>query len=131
MDMKNQELLRQAAKKLIDPNGTLAEKDMARRIMVDHIRKTAPKDSGADYRVLQYNILRDGDGWGWAYLAEPGVDCSRRIEPLCAIVEGYRPDIIGFAERYDCWEDEANLTGRMKAYGYAIVENALPEEMRM
>ena len=130
MDMKNQELLRQAAKMLIDPNSTLAEKDMARRMIAEYIRELVPKAANADYRVMQYNILRDGDGWGWAYLTEPGVECSRRIEPLCAIVEGYRPDVIGFAERYDCWEDEASLTARMNAYGYAIVENELPEEMR-
>ena len=128
--MDENERLRQAAKTLIDPERTSSEKQEAYRSIVGYIRRNQPKSAAADCRVMEYNILRDGDGWGWAGLAEPRVECVRRIEPLCAIVEGYCPDVIGLVERYDCWEDEGRLTERMRSLGYAIAESALPEAVR-
>lgn len=122
--------LNNASQTLISADSTAEEKTAAHETIVSYIRKHAPKASGADYRVMEYNILRDGDGWGWASLTEPGVGCAQRAELLCAIVDGYQPDIIGFTERYDCWEEEANLTSRLSAYGYAVAESEMPAELK-
>jgi hypothetical protein len=81
-------------------------------------------------RVLEYNVLRDGDRWGWEHLTVPRVPCLRRAEILDAMIDGYDADMIGFCERYDCWEDDGRLTARLAEKGYAVVENSIPEDLR-
>lgn len=102
----------------------------AHEAIVNYIRNAYPKSANADYRVMEYNILRDGDGWNWDALTEPKVGCARRVEILCAIIDGYQPDVIGFTERYDCWEDEAALTTRLEAYGYAFAQSEMPTDLK-
>lgn len=129
--MDSNENLRYAAEVLIDTEKSLSAKQRADRCIVEYIKTVAPKVQSADYRVMEYNILRDGDGWGWTGLTQPKVDCSRRINLVESIVKGYLPDVIGAVERYDCWEEEGNLTARMNRLGYSVAESALPEEIRL
>ena len=125
-----QQILTNASKVLISESSTSEQKRSARDAIANYIRQATPKTNGADYRVMSYNILRDGDGWNWDALTEPKVGCARRVELLCAIIDGYQPDVIGFSERYDCWEDDASLTSRLSEYGYAVVESEMPTELK-
>ena len=124
------QILTNASQVLISESSTFEQKKPAHDAIANYICQTAPKANGADYRVMSYNILRDGDGWNWDALTEPKVGCARRVEILCAIVDGYQPDVIGFTERYDCWEEEAALTSRLQDYGYAVAQSEMPTDIK-
>lgn len=117
------------AKVLIGEDRAAATLAAARAGIVDCIKASAPRSEKATYRVMQYNILRDGDHWGWEYITVPGTTCDRRVELICAAVEGYHPDLLGLCERFDGWNDLADIENRLAAYGYAFAESPLPEAM--
>lgn len=57
------------------------------------------------YRIMQYNILHDGDGWGWERLAAPRLPACERARLVSDIVKTHDPDIFVPCERFEEWRD--------------------------
>ena len=57
------------------------------------------------YRIMQYNILHDGDGWGWENLATPRLPASERASMVSDIISEHNPDILVLCERFEEWRD--------------------------
>ena len=54
-----------------------------------------------EYRVMQYNILVEYEGWGSGGILES--DVMARREPITALIFGYDPDMLVLCEFYDTW----------------------------
>ena len=124
-----------AALTLLDANSTPEAKQTAGTIISDYIKETYPKTTSADYRVMEYNILNDGTGWGWSKLTQYTGDeeasdlkAVNRVNLISAIVQGYQPDLLGLTECYENWYDQADIKN---AFGekYAVVCTELPDEI--
>ena len=57
------------------------------------------------YRIMQYNILHDGDGWGWEQLAAPRTPAKERAANVREIINKHDPDILVLCERFEEWSD--------------------------
>lgn len=57
------------------------------------------------YKIMQYNILHDGDGWGWEQLATPRLPAKERAAKVSQIIQSHDPDILVLCERFEEWSD--------------------------
>jgi len=76
-------------------------------VLKGFIKDSAPaKAEKTTYRVMQYNLMRDGEGWGGNVLEVPYLASSVRKNIISAAVAGYAPDIFVVNERFsDTWAD--------------------------
>jgi len=57
----------------------------------------------AGYKIMQYNILHDGDGWGWESLATPRLPARERAALVLEVIQKQDPDILVLCERFEEW----------------------------
>jgi len=54
-----------------------------------------------DYRLMQYNVLVEFDGWGSGGKLNPSVDVRKEI--VASAILGYSPDVLVLCEIFDQW----------------------------
>ena len=88
------------------------------------IKDSAPaKADGTTYRIMQYNLMRDGENWGGSALEIPYLDSSVRVNITSAAIEGYNPDILVVSERFsDTWS-ELGLSDKYTVFDGNNAEN--------
>ena len=83
------------------------------------------------YRIMQYNILHDGDGWGWEHLAAPKRPAKDRAADVLQIIQHHDPDILVLCERFEEWcgfcPDGYSLFGPSVG-GVNLKDTAKPEQ---
>ena len=57
-----------------------------------------------DYRVMQYNILVEYEGWGSGGKLTPSIDVRKEI--VAAAILGYSPDVLVLCEFFDQWRQK-------------------------
>ena len=88
------------------------------------IKDSAPaKADGTTYRIMQYNLMRDGENWGGSALEIPYLDSSVRVNITSATIEGYNPDILVVNERFDDTWSELGLSDKYTVFDGNNAEN--------
>ncbi len=87
--------------KLIQSGGALEGAVMSKDLVTSYPSKNAT----SDYRLMQYNVLVEFEGWGSekSELLDPNVDVRREI--VASTVLGYSPDVIVFCELFENWRE--------------------------
>ena len=57
-----------------------------------------------DYRLMQYNVLVEFDGWGSGGKLTPSIDVRKEI--VAAAILGYSPDVLVLCEFFDQWRQK-------------------------
>ncbi len=60
--------------------------------------ESQPLTSGAEFRVMTYNIMAQWEGWGGDYMP-----VSKRFEAFKGVIDTYSPDVVGLQEVSDQW----------------------------
>lgn len=84
------------------------------------------------YKIMQYNILHDGDKWGWEQLATPRLPAKERASHVSSIIQKHNPDIFVLCERFEEWKDfcPAGYTAfGPNVGGVCREENPKPEQL--
>lgn len=76
------------------------------------------------YKVMQYNVLHDGDGWGWENLPVPKTPASERKKQVMQIIEAYSPDVLLLCERHPEWQ----VLNELLDEKYAVIGDRLSYE---
>ena len=62
---------------------------------------TAFRKNTADYRIMQYNVLVEFDGWGSGGDIVPSVEVRKEL--IGSMILGYMPDVLVLCEFFDNW----------------------------
>ena len=90
------------------------------------IKDSAPaKADGTTYRIMQYNLMKDGENWGGIALEIPYLASSVRKNITSAAIEGYNPDILVVNERFEDTWSELGLSNKYKIIGETTNRNAI------
>ena len=77
----------------------LEEIDLSRSLVDGY----EPNTKG-DYRLMQYNVLVEFDGWGSGGKLTPSIDVRKEI--VAAAIRGYAPDVLVLCEFFDQWREK-------------------------
>lgn len=78
---------------------TLEDIDIKRSLVDGYEQNTV-----GDYRLMQYNVLVEFEGWGSGGKIEADVDVRKEI--VAAAILGYAPDVIVLCEFFDNWRNK-------------------------
>ncbi|MBR2432026.1 MAG: endonuclease/exonuclease/phosphatase family protein, partial [Clostridia bacterium] len=95
-------------------------------VLQSFIKTSAPaRAEGTTYRVMQYNLMKDGEGWGGSALEIPYLASSVRKNITSAAIEGYAPDVIVINERFDDTWADLGLSEKYVVIGDSDNRNAI------
>lgn len=77
----------------------LEEIDISRSLVDGYEQNTK-----GDYRLMQYNVLVEFDGWGSGGKLTPSIDVRKEI--VAATILGYSPDVLVLCEFFDQWREK-------------------------
>ncbi len=88
--------------KLIQSGGAFEKAVMEKNLATESYPTRA---NSSDYRIMEYNVLVEFEGWGSEKSDKLNPDVNVRREIVASTVLGYSPDVIVFCELYDNWRN--------------------------
>ena len=80
-------------------SNNLEEIDLSRSLVDDYEANTK-----GDYRLMQYNVLVEFEGWGSGGKLDPSIDYRKEI--VAAAILGYSPDVLVLCEFFEQWRQK-------------------------
>lgn len=80
-----------------------------------------PLTSGAEFRLMTYNILAEWESWGGGYMP-----VEQRLEGFRAVFDVYSPDVVGLQEVSDIWSEKLAVILKEE---YGFINRRTPDDL--